>query len=115
MKGEIVSHYRVLDRIGGGGMGVVYRAQDVRLGREVALKFLPPDLACTPGSLERFRREAETISSLNHPHVCTLYDIGEHDGRQFLVLELVEGQTLQDALATGSLPVRQAVRLATDV
>ena len=115
MTGQVVSHYRVVDRIGEGGMGVVYRAEDLRLGRRVALKFLPPEMSRVPAALERFRREAETISSLNHPHVCTLYDIGEHDGRQFLVLELVEGRSLKDAIGDGPLTVPQAVRLASEV
>jgi serine/threonine protein kinase/tetratricopeptide (TPR) repeat protein len=115
MIGQVVSHYRVLDRIGAGGMGVVYRARDMRLGRNVALKFLPPELSREPAALERFRREAETISSLNHPHVCTLYDVGEHDGRQFLVLELVEGRALKDDVRRGALPVPLAVRLASQV
>jgi TolB-like protein/Tfp pilus assembly protein PilF len=115
MIGQVVGHYRVLDRIGAGGMGTVYRAEDQRLGRQVALKFLPADLARVPGALERFRREAEAVSSLNHPHVCTLYDVGDDDGRQFLVLELVEGRVLKDVLQAGPLPADRAIAVATEL
>jgi CHAT domain-containing protein/TolB-like protein/Tfp pilus assembly protein PilF len=115
MTGQVVSHYRILDQIGEGGMGVVYRAEDLRLGRRVALKFLPRDMTREWGALERFRREAETISSLNHPHVCTLYDVGEHDGRPFLVLELVEGRALKDILAAGPLPDGHAIKIAIHI
>ena len=96
-------------------MGVVYRAQDVRLGREVALKFLPPDLLDSPDALNRFRREAELISSLNHPHICTLYDIGEHDGRQFMVMELVQGDTLRKHIAGRPMAIDRAVSIGIDI
>ena len=112
MIGQTVSHYRVLGEIGAGGMGVVYRAQDLRLGRQVALKFIPAELSGDPGALARFRREAESVSSLNHPHICTLYDIGEHDGRQFLVLELVDGHSLKDEVGRGPVPVSRALTWA---
>jgi len=115
MIGSIVSHYRVVDRLGAGGMGVVYRGEDLRLGRHVAMKFLPESATADPLATERFQREARTTSALNHPNICTLHDVGEHDGRRFIVMELIDGATLDKVLGAGALPVDRVIDISINV
>ena len=114
-EGQVVSHYEVTGRLGGGGMGVVYRARDTRLGREVALKFLHPGSARTPKAMERFQREASAVSGLNHPNICTLYDVGTHEGHPFLVLELLEGATLKELLRKAPLPAQRVAEFGAQI